>query len=128
MAGSRGAFLVAFLLLLSAAAAQRVVTLAGIEHHPAAYDGRRVVLVGYTWSWFSKTRPAACEDVPPARDNVMRTRSDGYFCDGTRVAFLPPGRDVNVLAGPGERHGALQLVARVHAGPEGWWLEPLELR
>jgi len=127
MTGSRGAFLVAF-LLLSAAAAQQVVTLAGIEQNPTAYDGRRVVLVGYLWSWFARERPAACANVPQAVGNLMRTRSDGYFCDGTRTAFLPPGRNVNVLVGPGERHGALQLVARVHVGPEGWWLEPLELR
>ena len=127
MTNARGLALAAF-LLLSAAAAQQAVTLAEIEQNPAAYAGQRVVLVGYLWSWFTHERPAACADVPQAEGNLMRTRSDGYFCDGSRTAFLPPGRDVDVLVGPSERHGALQLVARVHVGPKGWWLEPLELR
>jgi len=122
------AFMLAIFLLLGAAMSQQATTLARIERDPAAYAGRQVVLVGYLWSWFARERPSACADVPQAEGNLMRTRSDGYFCDGTRTAFLPPGRDVNVLVGPGERHGALQLVARVHVGPEGWWLEPLELR
>ena len=127
MANARVVFLAAF-LLLGSAPAQQAATLARIERNPAAYAGRRVVLAGYLWSWFAREQPAACANVPQAAGNRMRTRSDGYFCDGTRTAFLPPGRDVNVLVGPGERHGPLQLVARVHVGPEGWWLEPLELR
>ena len=127
MANVRVVFLAAF-LLLGSAPAQQAATLARIERSPAAYDGRRVVLAGYLWSWFDPGPPTVCTGLAPARGNLMRTRSDGYFCDGTRAAFLPPGRNVNVLARPGERHGPLQLVARVHVGPEGWRLEPLELR
>ena len=124
----RSVFVGLVLLLAGGAPAQHASTLARIERDPAAFSGREVVLVGYLWSWFARERPSACADVPQAEGNLMRTRSDGYFCDGTRVAFLPPGRDVNVLVGPSERHQALQLVARVRVGPEGWWLEPLELR
>ena len=124
----RSVFVGLVLLLAGGAPAQHASTLARIERDPAAFSGREVVLVGYLWSWFDPGSPTVCSGLAPARGDLMHTRSDGYFCDGARVAFLPPGRDVNVLVGPSERHQALQLVARVRVGPEGWWLEQLELR
>ncbi len=107
--------------------AQQAVTLARIEADPNAYAGREVVLVGYLWSWFDPDMPAVCEGLPAAAGNLMRTRSDGSFCDGTRVAYLPPGQGVKVF-GVIEKGRPVQLVARVRVGPEGWWLEPLSLR
>jgi hypothetical protein len=107
--------------------AQQATTLARIEAHPNAYAGREVVLVAYLWSWFDPDVPAVCEGLPAAAGNRMRTRSDGSFCDGTRVAYLPPGQGVKVF-GVIDEGRAVQLVARVRVGPEGWWLEPLSLR
>jgi len=114
----------ALLLLSGLAMAQHAVTLARLEADPAAFAGREVVLVGYAWSWLGNDKPPACRGVPAARGNVMRTRSDGYFCDGTRVVFLPP------YSGAWSRgpKRAVQLLARLQQGPEGWWLEPLKLR
>ncbi|WP_457636722.1 hypothetical protein [Oceanithermus sp.] len=117
--------LLLILWLLGSGLAQQTTTLAQIEADPAAFDGRKVVLIGYHWSWFKPKVPEVCEGLPLARGNLMRTRSDGSFCDGTRVAYLPPGGEVVGELRPG---AAVQLVARVHAGPEGWWLEPLVLR
>lgn len=115
--------LLGLLLAAAVAPAQSATTLNRIEADPAAYAGREVVLVGYAWSWFSPEVPPVCEGLPLPAGNRMRTRSDGSFCDGTRIAYLPPG-GVRI----GAPAGAVQLVARVHVGPEGWWLEPLSLR
>ena len=118
---------IALLLFLALGAqAQPVATLARIEADPAAYFGREVVLVGYLWPWF-KPAPLVCRGLPLARGNQAKTRSDGNFCDGTRIAYLPPGlvpgfdpeRDLNI---------PLQLVARVEPAPGGWRLLPLGLR
>ncbi len=110
-------------LLLLAARAQPVATLARIEADPGAFFGREVVLVGYAWPWF-RPAPLACRDRPLARGNAAKTRSDGNFCDGTRVAFLP--------AGVGPRsfcRRAIQLVVRIEPAPGGgWWLIPLRVR
>jgi len=115
--------LLSFLLALAGLAlAQQATTLARIEADPTAYADQEVVLVGYLWNWYDPRLPEVCEGLPTPKGNLMRTRSDGSFCDGTRIAHLPPLRHVP----PGGR--AVQLVARVHIGPEGWWLEPLVVR
>ncbi len=118
---------VLFLLLALGAQAQTATTLARIEADPAAYLGREVVLVGYLWPWF-RPGPAACDALPLARGNRAKTRSDGNFCDGTRVAFLPPSADLGF--DPDRDLGRVfQLVARVEPTPdEGWVLIPLRLR
>jgi len=113
----------ALTLFAGLAFAQHATTLAAIEADPAAYADREVVLVGYAWSWFAREVPAVCEGLPLPAGNLMRTRSDGSFCDGTRIAYLPPGG-----ARIGEPARIVQLMARVHVGPEGWWLEPLKMR
>ena len=113
------------LFLLALGAAQRATTLARIEADPEAYFGREVVLVGYLWPWF-KPAPLVCRGLPLARGNQAKTRSDGNFCDGTRIVFLPPGlvpgfdpeRDLGV---------PLELVARVEPAPGGWRLVPIRL-
>ncbi len=115
------------ILLVGWVLAQHATTLSRIEFHPAAYAGREVVLVGYMWSWYDPQLPAVCEGLPLPAGNLMRTRSDGSFCDGTRIAFLPPGGDARI-PGHGSPAQVVQLVARVHIGLEGWWLEPLEIR
>ncbi len=118
---------IALVLLLGLALAQQATTLARIEADPTAYAGREVVLVGYMWSWFNPQLPPVCEGLPTPTGNTLRTRSDGSFCDGTRIAYLPPPQGVK-LRGSIEPGQAVQLVARVHIGLEGWWLEPLEIR
>jgi len=113
-------------LFLGLALAQPVATtLARIEADPEAYFGREVVLIGYLWPWFKPT-PLACRGLPLARGNQAKTRSDGNFCDGTRVAFLPPrlapGFD------PERNLGVpLVLVTRVEPAPGGWRLLPIRL-
>ena len=112
-------------MFLGLALAQPATTLDRIEADPAAYRGREVVLVGYLRPWY-KPAPLVCRGLPLARGNQARTRSDGNFCDGTRVAFLPPGlvpgfdpeRDLGV---------PLELVARVEPAPDGWRLVPIRL-
>ena len=113
-------------LFLGLALVQPATTLARIEANPEAYFGREVVLVGYLWPWF-KPAPLVCRGRPLARGNQAKTRSDGNFCDSTRVAYLPPGlvpgfdpeRDLKI---------PLQLLARVEPAPGGWRLLPLRLR
>jgi len=117
----------ALALFLGLALAQQATTLARIEVDPTAYAEQEVVLVGYMWSWYKPQLPDICEGLPAPKGNVMRTRSDGSFCDGTRVAYLPPVGRVK-LRGHVKPGQAVQLVARIHIGPEGWWLEPVEVR
>jgi len=114
-------------LFLGLALAQQATTLARIEADPTTYAEQEVVLVGYMWSWYDPQLPAICEGLPTPVGNTLRTRSDGSFCDGTRIAYLPPVGRVKLRSQikPGQ---AIQLVARVHIGPEGWWLEPVEVR
>ena len=114
-------------VLLLTVSAQTATTLARIETDPTAYAGQEVVLVGYMWSWYKPQLPEICEGLPAPKGNTLYTRSDGSFCDGTRVAYLPPVGRVK-LRGQIKPGQAIQLVARVHIGPEGWWLEPVEIR
>jgi len=118
---------IALALFLGLALAQQATTLARIEADPAAYAEQEVVLVGYMWSWYDPQLPAICEGLPTPAGNTLHTRSDGSFCDGTRIAYLPPVGRVK-LRGHVRPGQAIQLVARVHIGPEGWWLEPVEIR
>ena len=116
-----------FLLFAGLALAQQATTLARIEADPTTYAEQEVVLVGYMWSWYDPQLPAICEGLPTPVGNTLRTRSDGSFCDGTRIAHLPPVGRVKLRSQikPGQ---AIQLVARIHIEPEGWWLEPVEVR
>ena len=115
------------LVLALAVRAQPVATLARIEVEPAAYYGRTVILIGYLWPWF-RPAPTVCRGLPLARGNRAKTRSDGYFCDGTRIAFLPAGARLGF--DPDRDLGtAFQMVARVVPTPDGGWLlDPLRLR